>query len=328
MSVIERNFSVNASRYDQYSAIQYYCGEQLLEYLSLAPSCRILDLGCATGKTTYQLSKRCPEARITAIDFAPGMIAWAKNHHAHPSIHYHCEDIFTFNPEFQFDSLFSNVTFQWLNRSEVRGPRSEDQENVHMFLPSMGEGDNRPDVRGRNVGEGPYACPSSHIRGGNIIRAEDTDTARRVCTRADNPFLFRRLSSWLKPFGIAGLSIFGPQTFCELAFVLKKHLRISSFLSSETFLPLPSWTKVTETYFKEDLVKEERITVLYPTLLDFLKTIHATGAQGNGVSPKRLWTHRLIAHLDKEYRQIYGGISVTYQIFYIILRKRQIPVPK
>jgi trans-aconitate 2-methyltransferase len=45
----------------------------------ISPSAqRILDLGCGTGELSIRLLKRCPSARVVAVDYSPRMIEFAK----------------------------------------------------------------------------------------------------------------------------------------------------------------------------------------------------------------------------------------------------------
>lgn len=51
---------------------------QHADLLALRPGDSLLEVGCGTGKTTSYLAARVAPARVTAIDFAPKMIAKAK----------------------------------------------------------------------------------------------------------------------------------------------------------------------------------------------------------------------------------------------------------
>ena len=52
--------------------------ERNAELLSLQPGAAMLEVGCGTGKTTAWLAGRVAPARVTAIDFAPAMVARAR----------------------------------------------------------------------------------------------------------------------------------------------------------------------------------------------------------------------------------------------------------
>ena len=51
---------------------------QHADLLGLAPGQHLLEVGCGTGKTTAYLAAQVAPGRVTAIDFAPAMIAKAK----------------------------------------------------------------------------------------------------------------------------------------------------------------------------------------------------------------------------------------------------------
>jgi ubiquinone/menaquinone biosynthesis C-methylase UbiE len=48
------------------------------DLLGLAPEQELLEVGCGTGKTTAWLAARVAPGRVTAIDFAPAMVAKAQ----------------------------------------------------------------------------------------------------------------------------------------------------------------------------------------------------------------------------------------------------------
>ena len=51
---------------------------QHADLLALAPGQRLLEVGCGTGKTTGYLAGQIAPGRVTAIDFAPAMVARAR----------------------------------------------------------------------------------------------------------------------------------------------------------------------------------------------------------------------------------------------------------
>lgn len=78
----------------------------------------ILEIGCGTGYLTKKLSQQFPEATITAIDFAPGMIEIAKQRINDERVHFLCGDIEEMGLKERYDLIISNATFQWLNDME------------------------------------------------------------------------------------------------------------------------------------------------------------------------------------------------------------------
>ncbi|MBS3822174.1 MAG: methyltransferase domain-containing protein [Planctomycetes bacterium] len=54
------------------------CLQRHADRLALTPGKTLLELGCGTGKTTAWLAEQVAPGRVTAVDFAPGMIAAAQ----------------------------------------------------------------------------------------------------------------------------------------------------------------------------------------------------------------------------------------------------------
>ena len=52
--------------------------EQHRELLALSPGQDLLEVGCGTGKTTAWLAEQVAPGRVTAVDFAPRMLAQAR----------------------------------------------------------------------------------------------------------------------------------------------------------------------------------------------------------------------------------------------------------
>lgn len=79
---VRESFDRAAVTYDAAAVAQRRVCDSLLEGLDPAapPPARILDAGCGTGYGARLLRARWPEARITGIDFAPAMIAQARQY--------------------------------------------------------------------------------------------------------------------------------------------------------------------------------------------------------------------------------------------------------
>lgn len=112
---LKRRFSRNAKQYDQYAHVQKIMGDHLIQQIHHdGPLTSILEIGCGTGYVTSQLAQLFPQAEITAIDIAPGMIDYAKSH-IKSEIQWLCADIETFPLDKSYDLILSNATFQWFN---------------------------------------------------------------------------------------------------------------------------------------------------------------------------------------------------------------------
>jgi malonyl-CoA O-methyltransferase len=113
---IRRRFERAAPAYDIFSVVQRGMARRLVERIEREPS-SILDLGCGTGYLTELLGKRFPQARITAVDFAPAMIEHARRRV--PDAHFLVRDIEELEPELEnYDLIVSNATIQWLTEPE------------------------------------------------------------------------------------------------------------------------------------------------------------------------------------------------------------------
>ncbi|GAA4357993.1 malonyl-ACP O-methyltransferase BioC [Kangiella marina] len=114
-SDIARSFSQAARSYDAAAFFQRIAGKRLferLDYFKLAPK-SIVDLGCGTGVFTRELSQRFPQAKVTGVDIAEGMIAWCKQQSQ--SEDYLCADAMKLPFEDNsLDLIFSNLAIQWL----------------------------------------------------------------------------------------------------------------------------------------------------------------------------------------------------------------------
>ena len=105
-------FSRAAPRYDALATAQRQIGEMLWETLPPITS-KILDMGCGTGYWTQRLAKRYPQAHITGLDIAPGMLEQARQRHGE-SICWQPGDAAALPfGDHSFDLAFSNLAVQW-----------------------------------------------------------------------------------------------------------------------------------------------------------------------------------------------------------------------
>lgn len=112
---VAQSFSRAAPQYDQVAHVQKQVGQALLDLLQqqnvLARNA--LDIGCGTGWLTLHLQ---PFAKhITALDLAPGMLAYAKQRDRQNIINeFICADVesLPFSAQ-QYDLIFSSFALQW-----------------------------------------------------------------------------------------------------------------------------------------------------------------------------------------------------------------------
>lgn len=108
-------FSSAAARYDQEARLQARIARAVID--QIPADCRpstILDIGCGTGGLTRLLRRRWSEARIDAVDLAPGMIARARREHAGLDIAWHVADAMAFTAPQPYDLVASSSALHWL----------------------------------------------------------------------------------------------------------------------------------------------------------------------------------------------------------------------
>lgn len=110
---VAQSFSRAAERYDDVAHLQRQVGAQLLSHIPRPQAYQnALDIGCGTGQLTRQL--RQVARHVTALDVAPGMLAFARAHHGDAIDEFVCADAdalpFANN---HFDLVFSNFALQW-----------------------------------------------------------------------------------------------------------------------------------------------------------------------------------------------------------------------
>ncbi len=105
-------FSRAAPRYDVLATAQRQIGEMLWD--SLPPHAfNVLDMGCGTGFWTQRLAERYPQARLTGLDIAPGMLDQARQRYGE-SIHWQPGDAAALPfGKHAFDLVLSNLAVQW-----------------------------------------------------------------------------------------------------------------------------------------------------------------------------------------------------------------------
>jgi malonyl-CoA O-methyltransferase len=113
--------------------------------------------------------------------------------------------------------------------------------------------------------------------------------------------------------GIILFSVFGPATLYELAEVMGEPLSCGSFARAETI------KKMLEKYFTDVTVTEEILEKNYESLWELLRTIKYTGTGGaNG----RILSRGQIKLLEQVYKEKFGGITATYQVFYCRAKRK------
>ena len=110
---VATSFSRAAKKYDEVAYLQRQVGQALLAAVaSQPPFSNALDIGCGTGQLTRMLTQYAEQ--VTALDFAPGMLDFARTHHGDVIAEFVCADAeaLPFAKD-RFDLVFSNFALQW-----------------------------------------------------------------------------------------------------------------------------------------------------------------------------------------------------------------------
>jgi len=122
---VRRAFSRAAADYDAAAVLQREVCVRMLEkldYIKLRPA-HLLDVGSGTGWGTRQLSERYPQAEITALDIALGMLraargsaSWWQKLFRGKHENYVCADVEALPlAAHSMEMVWSNLTMQWCN---------------------------------------------------------------------------------------------------------------------------------------------------------------------------------------------------------------------
>jgi len=110
---VTQNFDAGAFHYDQYANIQKQVAIELCHKIDTSPK-TILEIGCGTGFLTNELIDKFPDAKITAIDIAPNMIAKCQEKfNQSDKLSFHIMDGEAIEIDEKFDLIVSSMTFQW-----------------------------------------------------------------------------------------------------------------------------------------------------------------------------------------------------------------------
>lgn len=118
---VARAFGRAAANYDSAARVQDWSARQLIASFpdDLCPR-SIIDLGCGTGVHAQQLKTQFPNARVTAIDIAQGMLHYGRDRYGDKSIHWLCCDAESLALAPQSQTLiFSNFSLQWCDQLRV-----------------------------------------------------------------------------------------------------------------------------------------------------------------------------------------------------------------
>jgi len=115
--------------------------------------------------------------------------------------------------------------------------------------------------------------------------------------------------------GFLLFSIFGPSTFRELGESLRVILGEGTSISTDGFLGKGRLKAMLERHFGTVVVTELVVKERYPSLLELLRKIRYTGTRGSGTGSTLLWKRETLDKVEEAYKEKFGAIEATYQIF-------------
>ena len=118
----------NSSLYDNKHDFVAEYGKGLLEFIPKNNVQTILDLGCGTGTLTAQLADLC--SKVVGVDSSQNMIDKAKKQFE--NIEFSVCDALALPFEKEFDVVFSNAVFHWINDHDAL------LKNIHKALKPRG----------------------------------------------------------------------------------------------------------------------------------------------------------------------------------------------
>src|SRR5215216_2911311 len=106
----------NPKKYDKNCTLQYNTAMAMLDSLGIKEDEKILDIGCGTGKISYQMANErlSPKGSIFGIDVNELMINYAKSHYRKDNLHFECLDVLNMEYEDYFDRAVSFWTLSWI----------------------------------------------------------------------------------------------------------------------------------------------------------------------------------------------------------------------
>jgi malonyl-CoA O-methyltransferase len=123
--------------------------------------------------------------------------------------------------------------------------------------------------------------------------------------------------------GLIAFSMFGPNTFCELAQVLKSGFDRNPSIAAASFYEYSKVRKIIEEIFSKVKMERQIQVKEYGSLFELLKVIKLTGTGGGGKRVQGLkWNARKLQSLEENYLKRIGKIKATYEIYYVLGYKK------
>ncbi|GGF81962.1 methyltransferase domain-containing protein [Alteromonas lipolytica] len=124
---VAKRFSAAARQYDTLATVQSAIAGSALARITTAKATKALDIGCGTGRHTYQLG--LISQQTTGLDIAPGMLAQAAANYPMLSFVQGDAEQLPWQAD-EFDLVFSSMVLQW-----CRSPLVAMQEIKRVLQP-------------------------------------------------------------------------------------------------------------------------------------------------------------------------------------------------
>lgn len=125
----------------------------------------------------------------------------------------------------------------------------------------------------------------------------------------------RRMASLLSDGGRLTFTFFGPGTFAELDEALRatRDGREADRAAAAGFLSVEQIAASLSGAFSRWDVAEREYRQEFPDLAELLRSIRYTGTGGSG--PRGPWSPGRLARVERAYRERFGGIRATFQVY-------------
>ncbi|MCM8796478.1 MAG: malonyl-ACP O-methyltransferase BioC [Candidatus Omnitrophica bacterium] len=122
---------------------------------------------------------------------------------------------------------------------------------------------------------------------------------------------YRRM---LTPEGMISFTAFGPLTFAELDTVLSNLEGVN--IPARSFMTKDKLEKILSENFREAKINEAEFIQTFKNLRELMERIKYTGIRGVSVLKRDIVTVQYLNRIEDEYLKRFGGIQVTYQVFF------------
>ena len=132
----------------------------------------------------------------------------------------------------------------------------------------------------------------------------------------DAPAMLMRLAGTLDEGGALACSLFGPETYGELDACMTEVLGAEARVTASRFASRQRLSAALAQTYHPWRIDEQRYTRTFDSLRELLLHIRRTGTRGQPEISQRRWTPGRLAEVERIYRQRYGSIRASYQVFY------------